>query len=366
MPASKKSVDATKNGSNGKSVSADADSTAAARTRNGRAGTKTRTRSRSKNGSSTASRKSTSNSAAEINSEEKALLTGDPDREYVGKLTLSQEDIDALNTRRGVVKLLKSRNVKLKKIIDEVTYEEELNNLQIELIKLQRWVQETGQRVAILFEGRDAAGKGGTIRRFTEHMNPRALRIVALPKPTETEMGQWYFQRYSKQLPNAGEIVFFDRSWYNRAVVEPVNGFCSNLEYKRFIRQVPEFEHMLYESGISIIKFWFSISKEEQKARFDSRRINPLKQWKLSPIDKRAQELWDKYTAYKEDMFSKTHTSFSPWIIVKANSKKVARLESIRYVLDRFEYEGKSDSNTRIFPDPNIVTRFHRSINHID
>lgn len=294
------------------------------------------------------------------------VLAYDPDREMVGPFSLTQEDIDSLNTRRGVVKLLKARDVRLKRILETVRYEEELNNLQIELIRLQRWAQESGQRVAILFEGRDAAGKGGTIRRFTEHMNPRALRIVALPKPTETELGQWYFQRYSKQLPNKGEIVFFDRSWYNRAVVEPVNGFCSDLEYNRFIRQVPEFEHMLYESGISIIKFWFSISKSEQKARFESRRINPLKQWKLSPIDQRAQELWDRYTTYKEEMFSKTHTSFSPWIIVKANNKKLARLESIRYVLDRFEYDGKSDSNTRIFPDPNIVTRYHRSVDHID
>lgn len=194
------------------------------------------------------------------------VITRDPDKVMVGQFELTQEDVDALNTRRGVVKLLKARNVRLKRIVETVRYEEELTNLQIELIKLQRWVQENNQRVAILFEGRDAAGKGGTIRRFTEHMNPRALRIVALPKPTETERGQWYFQRYSKQLPNQGEIVFFDRSWYNRAVVEPVNGFCTDLEYKRFIRQVPEFEHMLYESGISIIKFWFSISKQEQKS----------------------------------------------------------------------------------------------------
>lgn len=290
----------------------------------------------------------------------------EPNFQLVGKFTLTESDIAALNTRRGVVKLLKSRNVKLGKVIEIVRYEEQLTNLQIELIKFQRWIQETGQRIAILFEGRDAAGKGGTIRRFTEHLNPRALRIVALPKPTDTEQGQWYFQRYAKQLPNKGELVFFDRSWYNRAVVEPVNGFCSNSEYKRFIRQVPEFEHMLYESGISIVKFWFSISKAEQKARFESRRINPLKQWKLSPIDEKAQDLWSKYTSYKEDMFSKTHTSFSPWIIVKANDKKTARLESIRFVLDRFDYDGKSDENTRIFPDPNIVTRFHRSIKNID
>jgi len=279
---------------------------------------------------------------------------------------LTEKDVKLLNTRNGLVQLLKSRKIKLNRVLDNLHYENELVQLQIELIKLQRWVQETNRRVAVILEGRDAAGKGGTIRRFVEHLNPRAMRIVALPKPSEMESGQWYFQRYVKQLPNAGEIVFFDRSWYNRAVVEPVNGFCTPEDYKRFMRQVPEFEHMLFESGISIIKFWFSISKDEQSRRFAARRENPLKQWKLSPIDQRAQELWDRYTTYKEDMFSKTHTSFSPWIIVKANNKKQARLESIRYVLDQFQYEGKDHSRVRIFPDPNVVSRFHRNIAKID
>ncbi|MGD9682883.1 MAG: polyphosphate kinase 2 [Candidatus Obscuribacterales bacterium] len=279
---------------------------------------------------------------------------------------LTEKDVRLLNTRNGLVQLLKSRKIRLNRVLDNLHYENELVQLQIELIKLQRWVQETNRRVAVILEGRDAAGKGGTIRRFVEHLNPRAMRIVALPKPSEMESGQWYFQRYVKQLPNAGEIVFFDRSWYNRAVVEPVNGFCTPEDYKRFMRQVPEFEHMLFESGISIVKFWFSISKDEQARRFAARRENPLKQWKLSPIDQRAQELWDRYTTYKEDMFSKTHTSFSPWIIVKANNKKQARLESIRYVLDQFQYEGKDHSRVRIFPDPNVVARFHRNIANID
>ncbi|MBS1806992.1 MAG: polyphosphate kinase 2 [Acidobacteria bacterium] len=279
---------------------------------------------------------------------------------------LTEEDLLLLNTSKGLTQLLKSNNIKLKNVVGTVRYEQELRELQIELVKLQRWVQENGKRIAIMFEGRDAAGKGGTIRRFTEHLNPRAMRVVALPKPTEEERGQWYFQRYTRQLPNAGEIVFFDRSWYNRAVVEPVNNFCTEPEYDRFMQQVPEYEHMLYEDGVTIIKFWFSISKDEQLRRFESRRENPLKQWKLSPIDQRAQELWDKYTSYKEQMFSKTHTSFSPWIIVSANSKTKARLESIRYVLNLLPYAGKEAAGMRIAPDPNTVTRFHRRIVKID
>lgn len=278
---------------------------------------------------------------------------------------LTNEDLLLINNNRGLVELLRQKNIKLKDVMSTLRYENELAQLQVELVKLQRWVQESGERIAILTEGRDAAGKGGTIRRFTEHLNPRAMRVVALPKPTDEERGQWYFQRYAKQLPNKGEIVFFDRSWYNRAVVEPVNGFCTHAEYKRFMQQVPEFEHMLNEDGMRIIKFWFSISRDEQEKRFESRRTNPLKQWKLSPIDDTAQELWDQYTEYKEDMFSKTHTSFSPWIIVRANDKKMARLESIRYVLSLFEYPGKS-KNKRLYPDPNVVARFHRSSIKLD
>lgn len=252
------------------------------------------------------------------------------------------------------------------KILDTIKYEEELEKLQVELVKLQRWVQAKGKRILIIFEGRDAAGKGGTIRRFTEHLNPRAMRVVALPKPTDEEFGQWYFQRYTRQLPNKGEMVFFDRSWYNRAVVEPVNGFCTKDQYHTYMHQVPEFEHMLYEDGILIIKFWFSISKDEQLRRFKSRQANPLKQWKLSPVDMKAQDMWDTYTQYKEDMFSKTHTSYSPWIIVKANNKQKARLESMRYVLSVIPYEGKEEAKVSLHPNPNIITRFHRKSASVD
>jgi polyphosphate kinase 2 len=189
---------------------------------------------------------------------------------------------------------------------------------------------------------------------------------VALPKPTEEEQGQWYFQRYMKQLPNRGEVVFFDRSWYNRAVVEPVNGFCTKDDYERYMRQVPEFEHMLVEDGVLLVKFWFSISREVQAARFASRQDNPLKQWKLSPLDGKAQELWDAYTRYKEIMFSRTHTSFSPWIIVQANNKRRARLESIRYVLSIIDYDGKETAKVPVIPDPNIITRFHRAAIKVD
>lgn len=279
---------------------------------------------------------------------------------------LTHDDLVLINSNRGLIELLRSKNVKLKDVMSTLKYENELVYLQVELVKLQRWVNENGKRIAVIFEGRDAAGKGGAIRRFTEHLNPRSIRVVALPKPSYEEKGQWYFQRYSKHLPNEGEIVFFDRSWYNRAVVEPVNKFCSELEYKRFMQQVPEWEHMLYEDGVVIIKFWFSISKEEQAKRFDSRRKNPLKQWKLSPIDAAAQQLWNDYSHYKEEMFSKTHTSFSPWIIVKANNKRLARLESIRHLLNMIPYQGKEDAKVRITPDPNIITRFHRNINKLD
>lgn len=274
---------------------------------------------------------------------------------------LFDAELSDLHSSREFIQLLRSKHVNVGRVKRAMEYEFQLESLQVELVKLQRWVQATGRRVAILFEGRDAAGKGGSIRRFIEHLNPRAIRVVALPKPTDDETGQWYFQRYMRQLPNRGEIVFFDRSWYNRAVVEPVNGFCTPEQYERFIRQVPEFEHMLVEDGVTLVKFWFSISKEEQLARFESRRKNPLKQWKLSPLDQRAQELWEAYTRYKEAMFSRTHTSFSPWIIVKANNKKKARLESIRYLLSSLDYRGRDEASTSLVPDPNVITRFHRS-----
>ncbi|MBS0162335.1 MAG: polyphosphate kinase 2 [Nitrospira sp.] len=279
---------------------------------------------------------------------------------------LSEEDLRRVNTRRGLIQLIKSKSIDLEEVRKTLLYEQELRQLQVELVRLQRWVQADGQRIAILVEGRDAAGKGGTIRRFTEHLNPRAMRVVALPKPTDDERGQWYFQRYIRQLPNKGEIVFFDRSWYNRAVVEPVMGFCSKKEHQRFLQQVTEFEHMLYEDGVTIIKFWFSISKEEQAKRFEARRQNPLKQWKLSPVDEKAQEMWDSYTRYKEEMFGKTHTTFSPWIIVKANDKQAARLESLRYVLNLLSYKGKDEAQIRLTPDPNVITRFHRKMAELD
>ncbi len=250
--------------------------------------------------------------------------------------------------------------------MQKLRYEEELRLLQTELVNLQQWVARKKLRVAILFEGRDAAGKGGSIKRFTEHLNPRSMRIVALTKPTEIETGQWYFRRYIKELPNPGEIVFFDRSWYNRAVVEPVMGFCTKKQYSKFMVQVPEFEHMLYEDGLILIKFWFSISKDEQKKRIEARLQNPLKVWKFSPVDMKGQALWDKYTYYKEHMFSKTHTTFSPWIIVKTNNKKIARLESIRYVLSQFDYSRTLKPKTTILPDPNIIVRYHRYVEQID
>ncbi|NLY64511.1 MAG: polyphosphate kinase 2 [Alcaligenaceae bacterium] len=235
-------------------------------------------------------------------------------------------------------------------------YEFEKYNLQVELLKLQSWVKETGQRVVILFEGRDAAGKGGTIKRFMEHLNPRHARVVALQKPTEQESGQWYFQRYVQHLPTRGEIVLFDRSWYNRAGVEKVMGFCTDAEYTEFMRQAPEFEHNLVRSGIALIKFWFSVSRDEQKRRFTEREIHPLKQWKLSPIDKASQDKWDDYTRAKEAMFFYTDTSDAPWTVVKSNCKKRARLNAMRVVLQKFRYEGKDEQKIAKI-DPLIVGR---------
>jgi polyphosphate kinase 2 len=280
--------------------------------------------------------------------------------------TVTLRELKFLKTRNDIRNLFKGKNANAQKFLSSVKYETELELLQVELVKLQRWIQTSGARVAILFEGRDAAGKGGTIRRFTEHMNPRAMRVVALAKPTDDEFGQWYFQRYIKQLPNKGEIVFFDRSWYNRAVVEPVNGFCTKQNYDTFMQQVPEFEHMLYEDGIIIIKFWFSISKEEQLKRFESRMDNPLKQWKISPVDMEAQKKWESYSKYKEQMFSKTHNSFCPWLIVKANDKQKARLESMRYVLSLLPYDGKEKSKVVLHPNPNIINRYHRESKQLD
>ena len=220
-------------------------------------------------------------------------------------------------------------------------YEREKFILQTELLKLQQWVKESNQRLVILFEGRDAAGKGGTIKRFMEHLNPRGARVVALEKPSDVERGQWYFQRYVEHLPTMGEIVMFDRSWYNRAGVERVMGFCSEEEYREFLRQAPEFERNLVRSGIHLIKFWFSVSRLEQRRRFKERKVHPLKQWKLSPVDLASLDKWDDYTRAKEAMFFHSDTADSPWTIVKSDDKKRARLNAMRYVLHALPYAGK-------------------------
>ncbi len=281
-------------------------------------------------------------------------------------MNFKSEHLLNAKTRGDLIEIAKKEGIPIEKTINKLRYEAELIKLQSEFVNLQKWITEKKKRVAVIFEGRDAAGKGGSIKRFKEHLIPRTSRVVALSKPSEVERGQWYFRRYIQVLPNPGEIVFFDRSWYNRAVVEPVMDFCSKREYEKFIVQVPDFEHLLYEDNLKIIKFWFSISKEEQKKRFEARLSNPLKRWKYSPVDQQGQYKWDKYTHYKEQMFSKTHNNFSPWIIVKTNDKKQARLESMRYVLSQFEYEGKGESGISLLPDPNIIMRYNRSSIQID
>jgi polyphosphate kinase 2 len=236
------------------------------------------------------------------------------------------------------------------------TYEAEKAKLQAELLKVQIWAQESGQKFVILMEGRDAAGKGGTIKRFMEHLNPRYARVVALTKPGDKEKGQWFFQRYLEHLPTAGEIVFFDRSWYNRAGVERVMGFCSPSEYLEFMRQAPELERMLVRSGIQLFKYWFSVTRDEQLVRFKARETDPLKMWKLSPIDKASLDRWDDYTEAKEAMFFYTDTADAPWTIVKSNDKKRARLNSMRHFLASVDYPGKDMSVVGV-PDPLIVGR---------
>ncbi len=233
-------------------------------------------------------------------------------------------------------------------------YYKEKRLLQIELVKLQNWIKDENGKLVVVFEGRDAAGKGSSIKRFTEHMNPRGIRVVALEKPTDTERNQWYFQRYVQHMPSGGEIVFFDRSWYNRAGVEKVMGFCSENEYWEFTRQAPEFEQMLVRSGITIIKFYLSVSKNEQARRFYERETDPLKQWKLSPIDKEAQQRWGDYTEAKEATFQLTDTAEAPWTIIKSEDQPRARLNAMRHVLHSIDYAGKDDA-VAIAPDPLIV-----------
>jgi polyphosphate kinase 2 len=241
-------------------------------------------------------------------------------------------------------------------LLSRKSYEKQKYRLQVELLKLQLWVRETGQRVVIVFEGRDAAGKGGTIKRFMEHLNPRGARVVALEKPSEVELGQWYFQRYIQHLPTRGEIVLFDRSWYNRAGVERVMGFCSDAEYEEFLRQTPEFERQLVRSGVHLFKFWFSVSREEQRRRFKERKVHPLKHWKLSPIDMASLDKWTDYTRAKEGMFVHTDTSDAPWTVIKSDCKKRARLNAMRYLLHRVPYATKNLSVVGAV-DPLIVGR---------
>ncbi len=239
-------------------------------------------------------------------------------------------------------------------------YESQKAALQAELLKVQHWAQETGQKFVMLFEGRDAAGKGGTIKRFTEHLNPRSARVVALNKPTDEERGQWYFQRYIQHLPTEGEMVLYDRSWYNRAGVERVMGFCEPAEYLEFMRQTPDFERMLTRSGIRLFKYWFSVTQDEQRARFESRETDPLKQWKLSPIDKASLDKWSDYTEAKEAMFFYTDTADAPWTVIKSNDKKRARLACMRHFLSSLDYPGK-DFEVVGQPDPLICS----SANHV-
>ena len=259
------------------------------------------------------------------------------------------------------VKHVKGDRVAVWKKKETIEYEHELKRLQIELLKMQNYIKETGKKVLMIFEGRDAAGKGGTIKRITEHLNPRGARVVALDKPSDIEKTQWYFQRYVQHLPAAGEIVLFDRSWYNRAGVEPVMGFCTQEEHKEFLHEVPEFEKMLINSDVQIFKFYFSVSKDEQKRRFEQRRTDPLKQYKLSPVDEKSQGLWDKYTIAKYSMLLASHTDHAPWTIIRSDNKKKARLNTIKHILNHFDYPDKiekkklkADDDIRIPADKEI------------
>ena len=255
------------------------------------------------------------------------------------EFTLTPENVEILNTNKGLTALLSREPYNLERAVRYVKYEKRLKKLQIELIRLQTWAIKENERIIIIFEGRDAAGKGGAIRRATERMNPRHIKKLALPRPTEDEKTQWYFQRYVNQFPKGGEIIFFDRSWYNRAVVEPVNGFCTQAEHEIFMNQVNEFERMITESGIHLVKIYMSISKREQAKRFEEIRNNPLKQWKMTAVDEKAQELWDVYTDYKSKMFTKTANNTVSWKIIRANKKTIARVNAINHILKSIPYD---------------------------
>jgi len=256
-------------------------------------------------------------------------------------IEIASKNLKKLNSKIGLLSLLSKKPLNLDRAIRYVDYQKKLKKLQVELIRLQTWAINKEERIIVIFEGRDAAGKGGAIRRLTERINPRYMRIVALSKPSKDQQSQWYFQRYIEQLPKAGEIVFFDRSWYNRAVIEPVNEFCTQKEYEVFMNQVNDFERMITESGIRLIKLYFSISKNEQEKRFKDIIGSPIKKWKFSAIDQKALELWDDYTDYKDNMFLKTNTSIAPWKIIRANKKTKARIEAIEYILGKIPYENK-------------------------
>ena len=267
------------------------------------------------------------------------------------------------NEKAAIRRAFEQGEYPYKSKLRKAVYEKNKIALQTELLKVQRWVKETDQKIVILFEGRDAAGKGGTIKRFMEHLNPRGARVVALEKPTDEEKSQWYFQRYIKHLPSGGEIVLFDRSWYNRAGVERVMEFCSPNEYLEFMRQCPEIERMLVRSGVRLYKYWFSVSQEEQAARFASRKQDPLKQWKLSPVDQASIDKWDDYTEAKEAMFFYTDTADAPWTIIKSNDKKRARLNAMLHFLNSLPYPGKDRKVIRQGPDPLIVGSSSHVIN---
>jgi polyphosphate kinase 2 len=251
------------------------------------------------------------------------------------------KDLKKLNSKKGLLALLSKEPLNIERALRYVDYQKKLEKLQVELIRLQTWAIQKEERIIVIFEGRDAAGKGGAIRRLTERINPRHMRIVALSKPTKDERSQWYFQRYIEQLPKAGEIVFFDRSWYNRAVIEPVNGFCTQDEYEVFMNQVNDFEKMILRSGIHVVKIYMSISKKEQSKRFADIKSDPLKQWKMTKLDEKAQDLWNDYTEYKNAMFKRTNTKISPWKIIRANRKTDARVNVITHILDSIPYDKK-------------------------
>ena len=256
-------------------------------------------------------------------------------------IEIASKNLKKLNSKIGLLSLLSKKPLNLDRAIRYVDYQKKLKKLQVELIRLQTWAINKEERIIVIFEGRDAAGKGGAIRRLTERINPRYMRIVALSKPSKDQQSQWYFQRYIEQLPKAGEIVFFDRSWYNRAVIEPVNEFCTQKEYEVFMNQVNDFERMILESGIHLVKIYMSISKKEQSKRFADIKSDPLKQWKMNKLDEKAQDLWEDYTEYKNAMFQKTNTKISPWKIIRANRKTDARVNAINHILDRIPYDKK-------------------------